>query len=177
MSRYFFVIFIFLFFVSTVVVCNSNKRYQLISASFHSLQPPSFVSSQYRAFVRLYSYVFSSNSKYHFLGHTLTDELSVKIPPLNYPNPFSFREGTTLYYSLSKSATLDLYVFNLMGQQLVKKTFMKEMNGGRRGMNTILINDAFFEGYSLAPSVYIYILVDASNPEFVLGKGKLAVIP
>tara|TARA_Y100000590_G_C14959949_1_gene728338 strand:- start:43 stop:528 length:486 start_codon:yes stop_codon:yes gene_type:complete len=155
----------------------SANDYQLMSHTYHSFQPAVFDSSKYRAFVRLYSYVFSTNHQYHFLGHTLTDQLFVDRPPLNYPNPFSFQSGTVLYYSLSKAATLDLYVFNLSGQQVVKKTFLEGMSGGEQGPNTVVINASFFDGYTLSPSIYIYILVDASDPKHVLGKGKLAVIP
>jgi len=60
-------------------------------------------------------------------------DLAVQGIPLNYPNPFNPNTGSTnISYTLSKPADITLTIYDLMGNQILKKTI-----GSKAGYNEV----------------------------------------
>ena len=92
----------------------------------------------------------------------------------NYPNPFKFSTGSSIGYMLSTDATIELKVFNLIGQTVCAKTLISGIDeGAKSGYNRIPVNKSLF-GTDLSGGLYIYLLIYQGK---VLAKGKMAVLP
>lgn len=100
-------------------------------------------------------------------------ELTLEGQLLNYPNPFTFSDGTTIQYSLSQAATITLQIYDMQGNPVYNQTFEANDNGGAQE-NEISLGNADFSGTSLNAGIYFYLLLNEGS---VLGKGKMAVLP
>lgn len=95
--------------------------------------------------------------------------------PLNGPNPFSpLRESTIIYYKLSANANVRLYIFDINGQLVWRRSFAAGLEeGGKQGENRVLWN-GFTDFNEIASNgIYIYKIVVGDN---VIGKGKIIVL-
>ena len=99
--------------------------------------------------------------------------VELKGPILNAPNPFKFIQGTTLVYDLSQSSDVQLVMYDIRGQMILKRYFAAGTNGGRSNQNKVVISQRDFNGFGLSNGVYFYVLITNGK---VLGKGKMAVI-
>jgi len=95
---------------------------------------------------------------------------------LVYPNPFrqSTRKGGQLGYELSKNMSLVIHVYDMLGRQIVKRTFNAGAVGGRKGYNKLDINSETLNGHVLSAGVYFYLLIHEGT---VLSRGKMAIKP
>ncbi|NBV41936.1 T9SS C-terminal target domain-containing protein [bacterium] len=94
--------------------------------------------------------------------------------PLNYPNPFALSTGTTIGFWLNQASDVDLRIYNSAGQQMYRKTFVKNGGeGGNVGYNRVVI-DRSVVGNAWPSGIYFYMLIKDGHP---IGKGKLAVLP
>ena len=90
-------------------------------------------------------------------------------PILNAPNPFQFSQGTTLVYNLSQSSDVQLVMYDVRGQMILKRHFAAGTNGGRSHRNRVVISQHDFNGFGLSNGVYFYVLITNGK---ILGKGK-----
>jgi hypothetical protein len=93
--------------------------------------------------------------------------------PLNYPNPFRKSEGTTLYYSLSKTMDIEIAVYDMMAHQIVKTTRPAGLAGSTFGTNKISLADIGVDTTELSAGAYFFVIMNNGK---VLAKGKMAVI-
>lgn len=63
----------------------------------------------------------------------------------NYPNPFN--PSTTIKYSLPTSGDVELFIFNIKGQQVFRNTYSNQTTG---------LNHIEFEGSELSSGIYFY---------------------
>jgi hypothetical protein len=71
----------------------------------------------------------------------------------NVPNPFSYR--TSFEFELGRSATVELFVFNLLGEELWSRSV-----AGRVGANRVQ-----FDGQELPEGVYLYKMVTGGTTQ------------
>ncbi len=103
-------------------------------------------------------------------------EASVIGQALVYPNPFRQNSdfGAELGYRLSKDMTLQVHMYNMFAQQVLKRTFNSGAEGARKGYNKLQINKDTFDGGLLSAGVYFYVLVHDGD---ILTRGKMVVKP
>ena len=95
-------------------------------------------------------------------------------PALCYPNPFQQETGTRLGYQLSKNMDIEIHVYDMLANLIMKKDFAKGSIGGREGLNKVDIDLNTWDQYILSAGVYFYLLINNGK---VLSKGKMAIIP
>ena len=100
-------------------------------------------------------------------------ELKVQSTPLNYPNPFNPESGTSIGYTLTKSGNIQIIIYDLMGNQVVKLDYGAGSDGGRAGYNDVPWNGRSSSGALVGNGVYVYLIVSDGR---VLAKGKLAAV-
>ncbi len=96
---------------------------------------------------------------------------------LCYPNPFRFNSsmGGEIGYTLSKDMEIELRVYNMLAQQIVKRTFPKSgLGGSGSNYNRIKLNKNSLDGYILSAGVYFYLIIHDGE---ILSRGKMAVKP
>ncbi len=91
---------------------------------------------------------------------------------LTYPNPYNGTGNVALSYTLSKNANITITIHDLMGNQLVRKTYASSSAGGKAGYNEIVWNGKTDAGEELGTGIYVYLIIANGN---VVGKGKLTV--
>jgi len=96
-------------------------------------------------------------------------------PVANYPNPFSPLRGeiTHIGYYLNTDLDVTIYLFNIVGSAVWKRTYAEGFEGGMAGYNEIDFNGFSDFGEILGNGIYIYKL---ANNNKVIGKGKLTVL-
>jgi hypothetical protein len=93
--------------------------------------------------------------------------------PLNYPNPFAPGTTTQIGYTLTKAATIQLSIYDLMGTQIFKRTYPSGTEGGDTGYNTVSWDGKTDAGVTCGYGIYIYVLVADGQ---VIGRGKLTIL-
>jgi hypothetical protein len=94
--------------------------------------------------------------------------------PLNYPNPFRKENGTTFYYSLSKSMDIEIRIYDLLANEIIKVIRNAGLSGASVGPNKIGLGDLGVDPHSMAAGAYFYVIMNNGK---VLAKGKMAVLP
>jgi hypothetical protein len=104
-----------------------------------------------------------------------SEEVGMIGDPLTYPNPFSPLKGekTNFAYVLSRDAEITIFIYNILGQALWKKTFRAGEEGGKAGYNEVGWAGISDFGDILGNGIYIYKFVYNNK---VIGKGKLTVL-
>lgn len=93
---------------------------------------------------------------------------------LAYPNPFDPNQGSAeIAYRLTSDTKVTLYLFNGVGQLVLKKDFPAGTEGGKAGYNVFSWNGSSDFGAIVGNDIYFVRIV--SNGK-VIGKGKIAVI-
>ncbi len=93
---------------------------------------------------------------------------------LTYPNPFDPTQGSAeIVWQLSTDAKVTLYLFNSLGQPVLKKEFAEGSEGGHSGYNVYLWDGVSDFGGIVANDVYFFRLVSGGK---VIGRGKIAVV-
>ena len=93
---------------------------------------------------------------------------------LVYPSPMNQRDGGELGYRLSKDMDLELRIYDMQARMILKNTFDKGANRGKKGYNRLVMNLETFEGFQYSAGVYFFVLMNEGN---ILTKGKMAVVP
>ena len=93
---------------------------------------------------------------------------------LFYPNPARQQDVPRLGYQLSKNMDIELQMYDMMANRILKITFLAGTNGGKAGFNKLKLDLDSFSGHFLSAGVYFYLLMHDGK---VLAKGKVAVIP
>ena len=112
-------------------------------------------------------------------GFTISSAGPVKIigTPKNDPNPFDPGTApTTITYNLSTSASIQLYLFNQLGQIIWQKSYSADENGGRAGLNTIEWDGLTAFRENVPTGVYVLRIVTKSGGTRELGRIKIAVL-
>jgi hypothetical protein len=138
------------------------------------------VSSQPASYQPIHQVVFSSLIQYRFsLFEVVNDtplsdskKVSVIGGVLPYPSPMSWEIGGVIGYRLSKSADIDLRIFDMRGIEVASLFFQNETIGGREGYNKIPF-DRSSVGYDLHTGVFTIVLLAEGD---VIGKTKVGVI-
>jgi len=99
----------------------------------------------------------------------VTPSLVVRAP-LNYPNPFNLRTGTTIGYRLNTDADIEIKFFDMFGVNIKTLRINKGQEGGRKYYNRVTIDHTTFGGYPLSTGPYFYLII--SNGK-ILGKGRM----
>ncbi len=92
--------------------------------------------------------------------------------PLCYPNPFRQNDSTRLQYTLNKSMPLEIHIYDLLANCILKQTLSSGSLGAKRGHNSLEFKD--IDGYKLSVGVYFVFIINNGK---VLGKTKMAVLP
>lgn len=101
-------------------------------------------------------------------------QTALTFPPLFYPSPFRIEDGSTLGYRLNKSADISIRIYDMRGNEILRRDITANEIGGQVGYNYIPFTRNSF-GSSKPPSgVYFYVVMHDSD---VLGKGKFAIRP
>lgn len=94
---------------------------------------------------------------------------------LVYPNPFRLQTGVAqLGYRLSKDMDIQIQVYDMMANMILKRTFYAGATGAQKGYNKLWIDNEVFEGERLSSGVYFYLIIHEGK---VLARGKMAVKP
>jgi hypothetical protein len=106
-----------------------------------------------------------------------TPGLAVTVPIRSEKNPFDPSTGPTkLIYSLSKDATIAVYIFNIRGERVWDYKAPAGSNGGRVGANDVSWNGIVFDSY-VGNGVYFVRLTAMVNGQIkTLSTTKIAVI-
>lgn len=95
---------------------------------------------------------------------------------INSPNPFNpAKEPTTIMYNLPQDTNIDVYLFSLTGDLIMKKTFNAGASGGKAGANSFLWAGISDLGEGVGNGLYLLHVVDRSNGK-TLFKGKIAIL-
>jgi len=94
--------------------------------------------------------------------------------PLFYPNPARQAESPKLSYVLSKNMDVEIRVYDMMANVILKTQFPAGSQGGKAGANWLTISNNTFDQYQLSAGVYFVLIMHEGK---VLGKGKVAIIP
>ncbi len=92
---------------------------------------------------------------------------------VNYPNPFRKSEGTTLFYTLAETGTVDIAIFDMMARPIVNVTRYAWLPGATIGQNRVPLTDLGLNSNDLSSGVYLFVILTNGK---VIGKGKMAVI-
>ena len=101
-------------------------------------------------------------------------EASVIGQALCYPNPFRQTTGGQLGYRLNKNTDVQIQVYDMLANMLIKRDFKSGSKGAQKGYNKVQVNLDTWDGYVLSAGVYFYYIIHEGK---VLSKGKMAVIP
>lgn len=141
---------------------NRQDELQLLRVGFNSIKSDSSLSTQ------------------SFLGLSDADDsdivASVIGQALVFPNPFrqSSDAGAELGYRLSKDMDMEIHIYNMFSQRILKRNFNSGVVGARKGYNKLHINRDTLDGELLSTGIYFYLLVHEGE---VLSRGKMAVKP
>ncbi|MFH0886890.1 MAG: hypothetical protein V1843_01855 [bacterium] len=105
----------------------------------------------------------------------LADSDTISVNPLNYPNPFrpSSREGTYISYTLPRSMEIQVYVYDMVGNLVWKRTYDEATMGGRAGYNEIYWSGESDFGEIVGNGAYMVRVVNAGR---TLGKCRMIVM-
>jgi hypothetical protein len=94
---------------------------------------------------------------------------------VNYPNPFKPLKGeeASLAYNLSVDATLTLYLFDITGSAVWKRTYLAGYEGGMAGYNEVTFNGFSDFGEVLGNGIYLLRIVHNGK---VIGNGRITVL-
>jgi len=92
--------------------------------------------------------------------------------PLFFPNPFRQNEKTYFQYSLNKNTDIEIEVYDMLANRVLKQFYPKGAPGAKKDRNVVKIED--IDGNKLSVGVYfVFIMSDGK----VLSRAKVAVIP
>jgi hypothetical protein len=101
-------------------------------------------------------------------------DLTITGEPLNYPNPFKIRSGTTIGYTLTQDSNVQIDIYNAFGYKILTKHIESGANGASATQyNRVPITYQDFN-YDLPAGPYFYTIL-ANNT--LLAKGRMAIIP
>ncbi|MFA5098413.1 MAG: hypothetical protein WC490_07320 [Candidatus Margulisiibacteriota bacterium] len=94
--------------------------------------------------------------------------------PLNYPNPFNTTTGTTkITYNLTVDSNILVYVFDVRGALVWKRSYSTGSMGGKAGYNEVEWDGKDDFGSTVGNGIYPFRIVAGAK---VLGRGKIAVL-
>jgi hypothetical protein len=99
-------------------------------------------------------------------------DIAIQGTTLSYPNPYNGTGNVTLSYILSKNSNMTITIHDLMGNQLVRKSYLSGITGGKAGYNEVVWSGKTDSGDDLGNGIYVYLLIADGR---VVGKGKLTV--
>ncbi len=94
--------------------------------------------------------------------------------PLFYPNPARQIDNPKLWYVLSKNMDVEIRIYDMMANMILKSQFPAGSQGGKEGSNWLALSMNTFDQFSLSAGVYFVLVMHDGK---VLGKGKVAIIP
>ena len=101
-------------------------------------------------------------------------EVQIEGTPLNYPNPFSTATGATkITYSLTVDSSIMVYIFDVRGALVWKRSYALGSMGGKAGYNEITWDGKDDFASTVGNGIYPYRIVSGGR---VLGRGKIAVL-
>lgn len=107
-------------------------------------------------------------------GSTESQLMGMPAEPLNYPNPFQLKNGTTIGYKLTKDTDIKIEIYNAFGHKILTKNVKAGANGGSASeYNRVPISYSDFK-YDLPAGPYFYTILSGGE---LLGKGRMAIIP
>lgn len=108
---------------------------------------------------------------------TMVDELDTIISGdiLFYPNPFRLQTGARVQYWLNEPANINIFIYDMFGHQIFRRSFVKGMKGARYKLNTLILDATVFHYYNISAGVYFLYIFDDENR--LIGKTKFAIIP
>ena len=107
-------------------------------------------------------------------GSTESQLMGMPAQPLNYPNPFQLKNGTTIGYKLTQDIDIKIEIYNAFGHKILTKNIKAGANGGSASQyNRVTISYNDFN-YDLPAGPYFYTILSAGE---LLGKGRMAIIP
>ena len=90
------------------------------------------------------------------------------------PNPYNPLNGSAkIWYWLESEKNTDIYIMDLTGNVVIKKSFQSGSNGALSGENTVEYDGRSAWGDILANGVYLYKIIQDNK---VVGSGKISII-
>jgi hypothetical protein len=104
-----------------------------------------------------------------------SDRVEIIGPVVNCPNPFQPLKGveTSIAYNLTVDATITLYLFDIRGSAIWKRTYLAGYEGGMAGYNEVTFNGFSDFGEVLGNGVYLLRIVCNGK---VIGNGRITVL-
>lgn len=97
---------------------------------------------------------------------------------LNFPNPFQFKNGTTIRYQLNQDAAIEIRIYDQFANEILRETYAFGTNGGKGNLlnftNSIELKRESFNTPNVPAGIYFYTILNEGK---VLGKGKMAIVP
>jgi len=94
--------------------------------------------------------------------------------PLNYPNPFNPSIQTTkITYTLTTDMGIEIYIFDIRGMLIWKRSYVSGSMGGKAGYNEVEWNGKDDFGYPMWNGIYPFRIVSGGK---ILGRGRIAVL-
>jgi flagellar hook assembly protein FlgD len=95
--------------------------------------------------------------------------------PINHPNPFRPLKGENTYiaYTLSTDMGVTLYIYDIRGSLLWKRTYQPFEEGGKAGYNEVPWSGKSDYSQVLGNGIYIFKIVHNNQ---VIGSGKIAIL-
>ncbi len=91
-----------------------------------------------------------------------------------YPNPFNPNHGAgVIAYQLSKDGDTSIYIFNMIGRLVYKRSFASGQAGAQAGYNEVSWDGKSDFGETLGNDIYFLRIVSGGKP---IGRTKIAVI-
>ncbi|MCX5750807.1 MAG: S8 family serine peptidase [Candidatus Saganbacteria bacterium] len=110
----------------------------------------------------------------HTINVTLNNSAAIVGESLGGPNPFSPKSGGnyTIYYQLATDATVSIYIFDITGNLLWKRTESQSS-----GPNYVLWDGKNAAGEYFQNGAYLYrIVYESGGTQTLLGKGKVLIL-
>ena len=101
-------------------------------------------------------------------------DTALTLPPLFHPSPFRYEEGSTLGYRLNKASSVSIRVYDMRGNEVIRKNIEENERGGHVGYNYVPFNSDTLGSTKLPTGVYFYLVMHETD---ILGKGKFAILP
>jgi hypothetical protein len=149
--------------------------YQEDSSSFN-LTPPPLTGGTYS--LKIIAWDKAGNSVQETISPLYVnapDDIRVIGNPLNYPNPFAPLKGqkTSIAYVLSIDMDITLYMHNIRGNVVWRRTYPAFEEGGKAGYNEVLWDGISDFGKVLGNGIYIFKLAHNNK---VVGRGKVTIL-
>ncbi|MBN2057378.1 MAG: hypothetical protein JW782_01095 [Candidatus Saganbacteria bacterium] len=98
--------------------------------------------------------------------------------PITFPSPLHLKTEKEVFfqYTMTHDIPVDLFVFDVSGRVVLKRSMNAREEGGSAGVNKVSWNLITDQGSLVSSGIYVFTLVNKENGK-MLGKGKFTALP